>query len=144
MNLSFDNPKDICQFVKEEVDELANQIQNLAHNKLNIEQNSLDTKHINQIIQELQTNIQKSISDLEDNAEWKSFQIAFFGETNAGKSTIIETLRILLKEPSKIERNKQFKELSDKLGIYAEKFYKVRDELENIQDQLNNIAEKNG
>ena len=35
---------------------------------------------------------------LEENSEWEKFTVAFFGETNAGKSTIIESLRILLNE----------------------------------------------
>lgn len=142
MNFSFENPRDIYQFVNREVDNLANKIQNLVHNKLNVEQNSLDTQHTYQIIQGLQTDIEESINDLENNAEWKSFQIAFFGETNAGKSTIIETLRILLNEPSKIEQNKRFKEITDKLDISAEKFYQVREELEGIRDKLNSIAEE--
>lgn len=142
MDFSFDKPKNIYQFVKREVDNLANKIQNLAHSKLNIEQNSLDTQYTDQIIKGLQKDIEKSINDLESNAEWKSFQIAFFGETNAGKSTIIETLRILLNEPSKIEQNKRFKEIFDNLDISSEKFYQVKGELEDIKDKLNSITEK--
>lgn len=38
---------------------------------------------------------------LEEHAEWEKFTIAFFGETNAGKSTIIESLRILFNEESR-------------------------------------------
>ncbi len=38
---------------------------------------------------------------LEQHAEWEKFTIAFFGETNAGKSTIIESLRILFNEDSR-------------------------------------------
>lgn len=38
---------------------------------------------------------------LEQHAEWDKFTMAFFGETNAGKSTIIESLRILFKEDSR-------------------------------------------
>src|SRR5690606_12643807 len=49
--------------------------------------------------------IQKRFSDeitlLEDNAEWDKFTIAFFGETNAGKSTIIESLRIMFNEEAR-------------------------------------------
>ncbi|PWR21096.1 hypothetical protein DKG74_13900 [Zavarzinia aquatilis] len=35
---------------------------------------------------------------LGQNAEWDKFTIAFFGETNAGKSTILESLRIMFDE----------------------------------------------
>ncbi len=38
---------------------------------------------------------------LEKHAEWDKFTIAFFGETNAGKSTILESLRILFNEDSR-------------------------------------------
>jgi hypothetical protein len=38
---------------------------------------------------------------LEQHAEWDKFTIAFFGETNAGKSTILESLRILFKEETR-------------------------------------------
>ena len=36
--------------------------------------------------------IQKTLKDLLHNAEWDTINIGFFGETNAGKSTLIETL----------------------------------------------------
>lgn len=38
---------------------------------------------------------------LQKHAEWDRFTLAFFGETNAGKSTIIESLRILFQEDSR-------------------------------------------
>jgi len=41
------------------------------------------------------------ISFLENNSEWEKFTIAFFGETNAGKSTIIESLRIIFQEKAR-------------------------------------------
>ena len=40
---------------------------------------------------------------LQKHAEWDKFTMAFFGETNAGKSTIIESLRILFREESRQE-----------------------------------------
>ena len=36
--------------------------------------------------------ISKDVKVLSEQVEWKSFNVAFFGETNAGKSTIIEAL----------------------------------------------------
>nr|WP_275335157.1 hypothetical protein [Enterococcus faecium] len=35
--------------------------------------------------------------------------MAFYGETNAGKSTLIESLRILLKEKKKLEEHQIFR-----------------------------------
>lgn len=40
---------------------------------------------------------------LDENAEWDKFTVAFFGETNAGKSTLIESMRILFKEEAREE-----------------------------------------
>jgi len=61
-------------------------------------------QHVVGMIDRLES-IQKSFSDeiamLEDNAEWDKFTIAFFGETNAGKSTIIESLRIMFDEETR-------------------------------------------
>lgn len=55
--------------------------------------------------------LKSSFDILRSNAEWDVFSIAFYGETNAGKSTLIETLRILLREPTKEMEREQFKTL---------------------------------
>ncbi|WP_207848479.1 MULTISPECIES: hypothetical protein [unclassified Pseudomonas] len=57
---------------------------------------------------EMKSRFDGEISYLEKHAEWDNFTIAFFGETNAGKSTIIESLRILFEEKKRqalIQRN---------------------------------------
>lgn len=38
------------------------------------------------------------LAQLQEQAEWDRFTLAFFGETNAGKSTVLEALRILFSE----------------------------------------------
>lgn len=57
---------------------------------------------------EMKSRFDGEITYLEKHAEWENFTIAFFGETNAGKSTIIESLRILFEEKKRqalIDRN---------------------------------------
>lgn len=52
----------------------------------------------------------KFVGELEKDCEFEKFSIAFFGQTNAGKSTIIEALRILFDEESRqktISANKE-------------------------------------
>lgn len=61
-------------------------------------------------LQNLQKVVQLNLTELQQNAEWNLFTIAFYGETNAGKSTLIETLRLLLNEETKIEEHKKYKE----------------------------------
>lgn len=63
------------------------------------------------------------IKDLKNSQEWEIFTVAFYGETNAGKSTIIETLRIFFQEKEKADQQKQFKDIFNA-------YQKNRDKLE--------------
>ncbi len=93
--------------------------------------------------------IQKELNELKKISEWKKFTIAFYGETNAGKSTLIEALRIFLKEKSKVESQKKFKELAKKSGLTEEAFCKVRQiimskekAIEEVQEILSKLDQK--
>lgn len=52
-------------------------------------------------LREIQARFDSELHQLNAHAEWDTFTLAFFGETNAGKSTIIDSLRILFKEESR-------------------------------------------
>ena len=52
-------------------------------------------------LEKINTEFQSEIEKLESSSEWEKFCIAFFGETNAGKSTIIESLRIIYNEKTR-------------------------------------------
>ncbi|MDG6898063.1 hypothetical protein A6A19_08755 [Actinobacillus delphinicola] len=96
--------------------------------------------------------LQKQCDELEQNAEWNKFTIAFYGETNAGKSTLIETLRILYGEPTKLTERKQFTKLQDEYQSVCELMDKRTrlDELpivieqycDEIKQQQDNIADQ--
>ncbi|GAA9384378.1 hypothetical protein TH0793_14310 [Helicobacter pylori] len=53
----------------------------------------------------------KELKSLKNNEEWENFTIAFYGETGAGKSTLIECLRLFFKERSKRDQQKRFRQL---------------------------------
>ncbi len=53
----------------------------------------------------------KELESLKNNEEWENFTIAFYGETGAGKSTLIECLRLFFKEQSKVVQQERFKRL---------------------------------
>ena len=57
------------------------------------------------------------IEDVRNGAVWDNLVIALFGETNAGKSTIIETFRILLAEQERTDKLRSSKEGIDGLII---------------------------
>lgn len=57
------------------------------------------------------------LNELDSHAEWDALTVAFYGETNAGKSTIIETLRILLGEKTKREQQRKFREICGHFNV---------------------------
>lgn len=58
---------------------------------------------IRERISEIREGFESELSLLQQHAEWDKFTIAFFGETNAGKSTVLEALRILFNEEGRQE-----------------------------------------
>lgn len=141
-NNIYDNPEAIYQYVNGLVIDISDKIKSIKKDGGHNVNGDIQDEIIHQIISSLQDKISISIHHLKSNAEWKTFQIAFFGETNAGKSTIIETLRILLDEPSKIEQQNKFKEIANSLDISVEKFYQMQNELEELNAVLNQLGEQ--
>lgn len=74
----------------------------------------------------LNNDIQTELEKLKASSEWKRFTIAFYGETNAGKSTLIEALRLLLGEKTKQENQRKFKEIQQQFGLTQEAFDEIR------------------
>jgi hypothetical protein len=79
---------------------------------LNVEhkEGKVKISEIEEVLRGISDRFQHNLADLDENAEWDKFALAFFGETNAGKSTIIESLRILFSEESRqqvLEQNKR-------------------------------------
>ncbi len=68
---------------------------------------------------------------LKNNEEWEKFTIAFYGETGAGKSTLIECLRLFFKEPGKMDQQEHFKRLYANMKNYESSKHA---ELEKLQD----------
>ncbi len=63
------------------------------------------------MFQKLERESLKELESLKNNEEWENFTIAFYGETGAGKSTLIECLRMFFKEQSKVDQQERFKQL---------------------------------
>jgi len=59
------------------------------------------------------------IQALKRHARWDTFTIALYGETNAGKSSIIETMRSIFGEATKTEARRAFRALQDQHGLTA-------------------------
>ncbi|HDX7392202.1 TPA: hypothetical protein RPO82_005310, partial [Escherichia coli] len=77
---------DICHNLQQTTDDIS---------KLHVD-NEDGKKQLNVMMEQLQTlqnNFNHKLNYLKQHAEWDRFTVAFLGETNAGKSTIIESLR---------------------------------------------------
>lgn len=85
----------------------------------------------------LNTEFKAEIIKLKDSSEWDKFCIAFFGETNAGKSTIIDSLRIMYLEETRREAALERKEhYYSQLLEHVELYKKVVASLGQMNDTL--------
>ena len=94
------------------------------------------------VLNNLQSEINTEYQQLKINSEWHTFTIAFYGETNAGKSTIIETLRILLNEKTKQESQRRFKEFQAQNKITHESFENIRKIILAYDNEINKHKEQ--
>ncbi len=86
------------------------------------------------VFQQLERKSLKELESLKHNEEWENFTIAFYGETGAGKSTLIECLRMFFKEQNKKDQQERFKQLD---SHYQKKNAIPKDilnEMESLQD----------
>ncbi|GAA7135717.1 hypothetical protein ID0302_09300 [Helicobacter pylori] len=90
-------------------------IENLQNIFKNTDDKDEKLKQFNQealeVFQKLERESLKELESLKNNEEWENFTIAFYGETGAGKSTLIECLRLFFKEQSKVVQQERFKRL---------------------------------
>ncbi|WP_367686443.1 AAA family ATPase [Helicobacter pylori] len=88
-------------------------IENLQNIFKNTDNENERLKKFNQealeVFQKLEFESLKELESLKNNEEWENFTIAFYGETGAGKSTLIECLRLFFKERSKMDQQERFK-----------------------------------
>ncbi len=83
------------------------------------------------VFKNLESESLKELESLKNNEEWEKFTIAFYGETGAGKSILIECLRLFFKEPGKMDQQKRFKWLYANMKNYRGNEHA---ELEKLQD----------
>ena len=148
---------------KQEIVNLYNEVRSSVSHAINdISEISLsnaeEQNHILNIknkLSDISHSFNQDIEGLEKNSEWDRFTIAFFGETNAGKSTIIESLRIIFQEKERqkqiengeaqlVELEKSFSESSDLL--IAELNIRMKEytnEMRNIEKQISEIKREN-
>lgn len=80
--------------------------------------------------------VNENIRELREVTEWDTFTIAFYGETNAGKSTLIETLRILLKDEDKIATQEQFMRIMKELRLDSMHLTDLEEAIQSLESKL--------
>jgi len=134
MNLSEDifEPTEIYNLILERVQELKEHVLKMQLSDKEVQEKQ---KEIKESLESIVYKLNSNINELKDNSEWDRFTIAFYGETNAGKSTLIETLRILLNEKEKLKDRKKYKEIDDYINS-------LKDEREVYDEKIKEIIQK--
>lgn len=102
------DPKAVYDYIDKNILEILYKL----NSKFDDEKFESSKKEILELIQSFkQKKLDKAINDLKTSQEWDKFTVAFYGETNAGKSTVIEALRIFFKEESKTIQRDKFKNI---------------------------------
>ncbi|GAA6791939.1 hypothetical protein HpHCM62_06480 [Helicobacter pylori] len=91
-----------------------------------------------EVFQKLESKSLKELESLKNNEEWEKFTIAFYGETGAGKSTLIECLRLFFKEPSKMDQQERFKRL---YSNYQNNYQNDERKKQNILNELHSLQD---
>lgn len=101
------------------------------------EEENVELGYIRSTLNHLNSDFKAEIERLEKSSEWDKFCMAFFGETNAGKSTIIEALRIIYDEESRREEiNKQSGQMQEELSKEKTKYLELVNALTQLNDSL--------
>ena len=136
--LDLKTPADIYQHINEEltriIDSLGEQTDDPTLAQAKSDAHSLLAEH--------QIALEKQLTELQENAEWNTFTIAFYGETGAGKSTIIETLRILLREPKKLASQQAFRELKSQYNLCRKNLQNLQLAISQTDSLLDELAQK--
>ena len=135
-------PTEIYAFILTKVKELREHVLKM---KLSDKEAKEKQEEIKKGLDSIVNELEKKIKELKNNSEWDKFTIAFYGETNAGKSTLIETLRILLNEKEKLKDREKYKEidncinsLKDEREVYDNK---IKESVQKYEQALNSIME---
>lgn len=125
--------KDIYDYLENKVSEVQEKLK--IHDKNEDDGERLAKEAAYESVSDCKEILDKNIKEYKENQELDTYTIAFYGETNAGKSTLIESLRLLLKEKTKVEATEKF---NSKVGEIT----KTKDALSALEEKVKNELEK--
>ena len=141
-NTMFDlsNPSSVYDLVKDQIRNISNRVDQLNNGAAKIDQKSHNETMSS--LDSMQQKVDSKLDDFKKNAEWKHFTIAFFGETNAGKSTLIEALRIMLGEEVRLKQQQKYAVLAKKLNIDADEYYRIQSEIKDVNENISHFTQQ--
>ena len=105
---------------------------------------NIELLEIRKTLESLNLEFKYEIEKLKNSSEWDKFCIAFFGETNAGKSTIIESLRIIYDEETRRSEAMAQKDGYNKLMMkHCEDYQNLVSSLQSVNAALKSKYGKN-
>lgn len=142
----------IYDFVEDKICKIEANLQNVDERSANANDKEAERAGAMQQAQDLFKQFEDfaraEIQVLRDVGEFKTFTIAFYGETNAGKSTIIESLRLYFNEATKQEQRAKFKQNYQMLEKMQENITRLENELKILQEKYalanSNVASMGG
>lgn len=127
--------KNIYLDVKANIENLQNIFKNTDNENERLKKSNQEAL---EVFQKLESKSLKELESLKNNEEWENFTIAFYGETGAGKSTLIECLRMFFKERSKMDQQERFKRL---YSTYQNNYQNDERKKQNILKELHSLQD---
>ena len=148
--------KEIYDFVIKNLSEMKNAAQSVDLQLFGDDKQGEKRKELlenaNKILGEIEPQIKAELEALKKVGEFDTYTIAFYGETNAGKSTLIEALRLYFDEPSKRDEQGRFDKFNAEFSVQNSRIAKdlalIREQITQIQSEISQkeatIQEKQG
>jgi glutaredoxin-related protein len=138
-NIDFKKPEDIYRYLEDTI--------SLINYKLQSKQDDKELKgtisDVLDLVNKFRSNrLDKELEDLKKYQEWNNLTIAFYGETNAGKSTIIEALRLYFKEENKVKSQNEFKKINKLIEMKKNELTKIEERTKDIKSKIDSIKKK--
>ena len=138
--------KNTYEKVKTSLDNALNEADKI---QMSGDEENIELQKIREELQEYNKSFKNEIDKLEKSSEWDKFCMAFFGETNAGKSTIIEALRIVYEEETRQSIiDKQTQEYINETKIEQTNYIELLQTLKELNESLSvpeqSVSEKKG
>lgn len=136
--IDFKKPENVYQYIDNKLSLINYKLQLKSED----EELQESVESVLHVLNEFKNNrFNKELDDLKKYQEWNDLTIAFYGETNAGKSTIIEALRLYFKEETKVKSQNEFKKIKKYIEEKKNEIIKVEERTKDIKSEIDYIEE---